>query len=333
MPRYPYTEAHGDGYRATVRMPSGARTRGPVRATRKLAHMDARELLSARDAATTPGSTITLGEAQSDLLALLARRRRRRGTIEAAEAQGRALLAHWSRDTPLRAFTRTEVEWMVDRRIAAGTSPATVRKHVAHLARLLQSAIDAGRMPGPNAARLAETPRADTPERVVCPVKVARDAQVVASRAGLHREACAIKLLRLTGLRRTEASHLSRDAVRADLGYVEVRHAKDHGRPRRIPLTPPLSGVLAFLLGDGDHVFASAGEVGALCRRVARLVGDRRIRPHAIRHGVGDRVAEASGGDVTAIAEVLGHAAGSRMTMRYAEAARDRIRAAFRALE
>lgn len=331
-------ERAGSGWRASVYFPLGVRRKGPVRATRSDAAADAEKLLAERDAGANPGSAFTLFDAQQLLLEQLRRRRRRPGTIEAAEAQYRSLCSAWRPDLELRLLTRDSVHWFIDRRVGEGASAATINKHVAHLARLIDIGVREGRIrSGINPARIADRPAATLPARVSIPLTKVKEAECVAEFIGKHREALTIRLLRLTGLRRSEAAALRVQDIRHDLGVLDIHRPKVAAQPRQLALTPALAECLAQLVefaGDDGRLFTRPDDITLALRKIARLVNEPKLRAHAIRHGVGDRVADGTGGDITAIARVLGHTPGSvRMTMRYAQAADQRLREAQRLLE
>lgn len=337
MPKYSHIEKHRGGWRATVAFPSGRRSKGPKRETKAEAYKDALRLIAERDRSLRSGSHFTMRNAQDLLLEQLRRRRRRQGTIDAAEAQFRALCELWDPEVELRLLKRESVHWMIDKRLGEDeVSPATVNKQIAHLARLIDIAIREGHMDSNrNVAKLADRPSQRLPERVTISIEKVKDAEHEAEQAGMMREALIIRLLRLTGMRRAEAARIRIRDIRVEDGVLDIPQPKVASQPRQLVLTKALQECLEDLAeGKEDRLFDDPMEITLALRRVSRLVGEPKLRAHAIRHGVGDRVADATFGDVTAVARVLGHAPGSvKMTMRYTQAADERLRAAQRSLE
>lgn len=334
MSRYRGVQKHGSGWRAAVCIPGTRSTRkGPVRRTRGEAADDAERLRRELQATYRPGAAITLQQAHERLMQRVATRGRREATLTYYAAQLAALSQVWDPAIPLRAIQPTAIEHLIDVRRREGVSDATIRKHIGYLATLIQSAIDSGMFAGPNVAKAVDRPDSPESERVVMPLADLIAAQNRAAARGWHREAATLKALRLSGLRRSELAAV-RLADLTERGLV-VRRPKVRSLPRVVPASAALRGVLRFLAGGGDgRIFSSPDEITAACRRVARMIGDPRIRAHAIRHGVGDAIAAATGGDVTTVGRVLGHAPGSaRITLRYCAPHDERLRAAQRALE
>ena len=139
--------------------------------------------------------------------------------------------------------------------------------------------------------------------------------------------AAALRLLMLTGCRRSEILTLRWDDVDHKSGELRLRHAKTGAR--MVPLTPPAVAVLAGIarVRGNPWVFAT----GKRNRRLTHLsyawygVRDRAgladVRIHDLRHSFASR-ALALGESLAMIGRLLGHTdAGS--TARYAHLARD----------
>ncbi len=141
----------------------------------------------------------------------------------------------------------------------------------------------------------------------------------------------AIRLLALTGCRKSEILGLRWDDIDRTAGEIRIRDGKTG--PRRVPLTPAVERVLAGIKrvegspwvmpgqGPGDH-FKS---IDNLWQRVRSLAGLEDVRIHDLRHSYASR-ALATGESLPMIGRLLGHGK-VKTTARYAHLARDTERA------
>lgn len=151
-----------------------------------------------------------------------------------------------------------------------------------------------------------------------------------------ERDYMLVHLLLATGLR--IGSALALDAGDVDLGRAEmtVRKAKND-RPAVFPLGKRIRDHLdSYLAGRLDGaMFANARGRRISVRHAARRLRmwakragiARRVSAHDLRHTFGQRVYEASGGDLLLTQAALGHASISSTTV-YARCDRRRLRAA-----
>ena len=139
--------------------------------------------------------------------------------------------------------------------------------------------------------------------------------------------AAALRLLMLTGCRRTEILTLRWDDVDHKSGELRLRDSKTGAR--MVPLTPTAAAVLAGIarVPGNPWVFATGKSNGHLSHlsyawyRVRDRAGLDDVRIHDLRHSYASR-ALALGESLTMIGRLLGHTdAGS--TARYAHLARD----------
>ena len=139
--------------------------------------------------------------------------------------------------------------------------------------------------------------------------------------------AAALRLLLLTGCRRSEILTLRWDDVDHHAGELRLRQAKTGAR--MVPLTPPAAAVLAgvarvpgtpwvFVMGQSNRPLS---HLSTAWYRVRERAGVEDVRIHDLRHSFASR-ALALGESLTMIGRLLGHTdAGS--TARYAHLARE----------
>ena len=154
------------------------------------------------------------------------------------------------------------------------------------------------------------------------------------SLAGLEAErrvpahaAAALRLLMLTGCRRSEILTLRWDDVDRKAGELRLRDAKTGAR--MVPLTPTAAAVLAGIprVPGNPWVFAAGKRDGRLSHlstfwyRVRDRAGLGDVRMHDLRHSFASR-ALALGESLTMIGRLLGHR-DVGTTARYAHLARD----------
>ena len=142
----------------------------------------------------------------------------------------------------------------------------------------------------------------------------------------------AIRLLTLTGCRRSEILFLSWDDVDRTAGDLRLKDAK--AGPRMVPLTAPVLRVLDAIPRQQDNPWVIAGQrEGAgltglhhYWRPVRDRAGLHDVRIHDLRHSYASR-ALAQGESFSVIGKLLGHTMVST-TARYAHLMRDAEKAA-----
>ncbi|MDE0004945.1 MAG: tyrosine-type recombinase/integrase [Rhodospirillaceae bacterium] len=142
----------------------------------------------------------------------------------------------------------------------------------------------------------------------------------------------AIRLLTLTGCRRTEILSLRWDDVDRTAGVLRLRDSKTG--PRTVPLTAPALAVLGSIEPTPDSPFVFTGErtgravarIDGAWHRVRERAGLEDVRMHDLRHSYASR-ALSLGESLTAIGHLLGHRKVAT-TARYAHLVRDAEKAA-----
>ena len=152
-------------------------------------------------------------------------------------------------------------------------------------------------------------------------------AELEAERRVSAHAAAALRLLMVTGCRRTEILTLRWDDVDHTAGELRLRHAKSGAR--MVPLTPTAQAVLAGIarVPGNPWVFATGQPNGHLTHlskawyRVRDRAGLDDVRIHDLRHSFASR-ALALGESLTMIGRLLGHR-DTGSAARYAHLARD----------
>ena len=142
----------------------------------------------------------------------------------------------------------------------------------------------------------------------------------------------AIRLLMLTGCRKSEILSLQWTDIDLEAGELRLRESKTG--PRAVPLSPPAAKVLAELPRVPGNPWVIPGQkpdthmtnLDDPWRIVRERAGVENVRIHDCRHSFASR-ALALGESLPVIAKLLGHSQ-IRTTARYAHLARDSVRAA-----
>ncbi len=142
----------------------------------------------------------------------------------------------------------------------------------------------------------------------------------------------AIRLLMLTGCRKSEILELCWDDVDRTVGELRLREAK--AGPRMVHLTAPIRVVLEGLHRSPGNSRVITGPGGRGCktnldqcwRRIRARAGLQDVRLHDLRHSYASR-ALALGESLPMIGRLLGHTQ-IETTARYAHLARDTVREA-----
>jgi integrase/recombinase XerD len=140
--------------------------------------------------------------------------------------------------------------------------------------------------------------------------------------AGSLRDRVLLQTLAETGMRRCELQNLRVEDILSHENLLRIRHGKG-GKPRMIPVSPELSARLVQLSGSRSSgpVFLSRNGGALSCRQLNTIVTEagRRadvvnpnpkrsgITCHLFRHSFA-RLWKDRGGDIEALARILGHA-------------------------
>ena len=202
-------------------------------------------------------------------------------------------------------------------------------RSLAVLAAMLQFGVGRRLLPS-NPARGVKLYKGEKKERFLSEAEVSRLAETLATMEAEHAlpavAAAAIRLLLLTGCRKSEILSLRWKLIDFERGYLSLPDAK--GGARMVPLAAPALEILAALphtsewvlpatKGDGHYV--GLGKAWERVRRRAELDG---VRAHDLRHSFAS-FAVADGATLYLVGKVLGHRQ-ARTTEVYA----DRERAA-----
>ncbi|MCY4503016.1 MAG: tyrosine-type recombinase/integrase [Alphaproteobacteria bacterium] len=214
------------------------------------------------------------------------------------------------------------------------TAPRNANKALALLRQILNHAIACGHI-GTNPARgIAHNPDRKL-TRFLSREEIARLHGVLDRHAGGSaseaQQADIIRLLLLTGCRKSEIVRLRRDEAKGD--RLELRDSKTG--PRAVWLNGPARQIVERRLrqGNGPWVFPSPLDPARprcpdllLWYRARREAGIEDVRLHDLRHTVASQAA-INGVPLPTVARLLGHA-NVRMTMRYAHVGDREVEAA-----
>ena len=211
-------------------------------------------------------------------------------------------------------------------------TPVAANAVVGVLSKMFTMAEAWGLVPaGRNPCRAVRRYRTQARERFLAPEEFRRLGRALSDLEAEGRTwtpaVAAIRLLALTGCRRSEILDLHWDDVDRAAGELRLRDAKTG--PRMVPLTKPVLGILdaiprsadnpwVFSLGNGTGRLSSLSYYWEAVRERADL-GEVRI--HDLRHSYASR-ALALGESLSAIGNLLGHR-GVASTARYAHLMRD----------
>ena len=210
--------------------------------------------------------------------------------------------------------------------------PAQANLAVAVLAKMFRLAEAWGMTPPrPNPCRSVRRYSETKRERFLFPEEYRRLGRVLAeAEAGRlcpPSAVAAIRLLALTGCRKSEVVTLRWDDVDRTAGEIRIRDGKTG--PRRIPLTPAAERVLSGIDRAGGGPWVIAGQdpdrhlkgLDRIWRRIRARAGREDLRVHDLRHSYASR-ALAVGETLPTIGRLLGHGK-VRTTARYAHLVRD----------
>jgi integrase len=289
---------------------------GRPRNTKK-ARVAKAQLEAAERAAYVP----TLGEFWPTFLEHLRAERRKPNTIDSYTRVGTRKLLPLFLGTRLTAITQIDVQRLKASMQTAAASYVNLALTV--LAQVLKLAA------------------AHHPAVVVPPLRRVRDtagphlrfydrdqaAALVRATEGQPERLAAILLALDAGLRRNEVHALRWHDVDLVAGELTVRHSlcrgqlltPKSGKPRRVPLTRRLAGVLADLGRSSEWILPRSTQtkvgslrenapvdLGAVLTSAAKLAGVPDLKSHALRHTFACH-ALAAGADLQAVSKLLGH--------------------------
>ena len=230
---------------------------------------------------------------------------------------------------PIRAVTRGHVSAL---HLRLRHTPRAANRVLMVLSKMFSLAESWGLKPaGGNPCRFVVRYKEGKRERFLTPEEYRRVglslADLEAERRVTSQAAAALRLLMLTGCRRTEILMLRWDDV--DHTFGELRLPDSKTGARMVPLTPTAAAVLAGVVHvpGNPWVFANRKTNGRLSHlskawyRVRERAGVEDVRIHDLRHSFASR-ALALGESLTMIGRLLGHT-DTGSTERYAHLTRD----------
>ena len=217
-------------------------------------------------------------------------------------------------------------------RVSGGKGTAT--RTVGLLGSIFSFAVDSG-LRSDNPVRGVKRFPDHRNERFLSPVELARlgDALAVAEREGRNKMAIdAIRMLVLTGCRKSEILTLQWSHVNFETGYLELPDSKTG--QKRVPLGAPAPELLASLPRLADNPFVFPGEkagqhlVGLprVWSAIRAKAGLQDVRLHDLRHSFAS-VGAGAGMGLAVVGKLLGHR-DPKTTARYAHIADDPAKAA-----
>ena len=232
---------------------------------------------------------------------------------------------------PISALGR---EHVADLHYRLRRTPMAANQAVDALSRMLNQAEAWGLVPpGGNPCRFVAKYRMRRLERFLTEEEFRRlgrtlDALEAEGRVPVHA-AAALRLLMLTGCRRSEIMTLPWEDVDLEANEIRLRDSKTG--PRVMPLSPGAARLLASLPRDAGNPWVIAGRkpgsrlthIAYYWYRVRERAGLDDVRIHDLRHSFASR-ALALGESLPTIGKLLGHSK-IQTTARYAHLARDSV--------
>ena len=232
---------------------------------------------------------------------------------------------------PISALGR---EHVADLHYRLRRTPMAANQAVDALSRMLNQAEAWGLVPpGGNPCRFVAKYRMRRLERFLTEEEFRRlgrtlDALEAEGRVPVHA-AAALRLLMLTGCRRSEIMTLPWEDVYLEANEIRLRDSKTG--PRVMPLSPGAARLLASLPRDAGNPWVIAGRkpgtrlthIAYYWYRVRERAGLDDVRIHDLRHSFASR-ALALGESLPTIGKLLGHSK-IQTTARYAHLARDSV--------
>jgi hypothetical protein len=269
-----------------------------------------------------------LEAARAGLVTTRFKRPKRASTIAIDEGRVTRHIVPLIGDVPVRDLKRSDVQRMADA-IAAGKTSGTFKSKPRGRAVVTGGAGTAARVvellggicswaekrdlvPGPNPTRGVETMRGEPKERVLSPAELAELGKAIrAHEVSAPMAAAAVKLIALTGMRRSEACRLRWREIDEDGHCLRLETTKT-GRSTRPIGQPALALLRALPREDGaEWVFARAdGAAPAEMKKPMKAIfaaAGVAAGAQILRRTFASAAGDAGFGDAT-IAELLGHA-------------------------
>lgn len=236
--------------------------------------------------------------------------------------------------------THTDLRRHLAKVAATAPAPASLRRRLSCLRSFYRWALREELLSASPAERLTLPRNPVRVPRFLDVPEMAATAEKPVQEGWFHeRNRAAIELLYGAGLRVSELASLDRSDLDLEERLVLVRHGKGR-KQRRVPFGPPaaeaLSAYLAAVPDGGGALFLNRFHKRLSTRALHRIVhrsglanGVSGVHPHALRHSCATHML-ASGADLRAIQEQLGHASLST-TQRYAHVSVERIMEVYRA--
>lgn len=234
----------------------------------------------------------------------------------------------------LREMKPGDLQVFVDKRLAAGAAPSTVRQALSALSGLFRVAL--GReMVERNPVPLVRKPKVEN--QIVRYLDFEEEDRLLAFTPEPLRTMIVVAIH--SGMRSGEQKRLTWADVRFEQRVVVVRHTKSK-KDRVVSMNDTLFEALRGIPRSlaSAHVFTNPATGkrydrfnNSTWRRVLRLAGIQKLRWHDLRHSFGSRLAQA-GVPIVTIKELMGHAS-IQMTMRYAHLQPGNLRDAVFALD
>jgi len=240
------------------------------------------------------------------------------------------ILDPYFKDVYLDEITPLMIQKCLAWRLKSGNSKSSANRYLALLKKMLNLAVEEGYLETNPAAKIKLFPEKDRlKERILTEEEEAR---LLSASYPVLRSALIVALN--TGMRHGEILGLRWDQIDLKKMTLTVEKTKS-GRPRTIPLNPPLLRELERLRsqnGHGPFVFTNLDTGRPLrslktsFRAACRRAGISGLRFHDLRHTFGSRLVE-KGVDIETVRSLLGHSS-IAITQRYVHSTDERRRSA-----
>lgn len=319
MPKYSYTEAHGDGWRAWMTV-DGVRRRGKVRETRKEAHEDAVRMRAEQKAAER-------GQCTLDMAIELAKRvgrvkGNRPKTAAFYDHQFEILRRAFGGSTLMDRITHKGVLLFVEKR-GREVGANTINHHLRALGRLFNVARKNGHPDLRNPVKDIERPSSEEPERHSYSWAEAQK-HLAAIRESSQQDGDLVELFLRSGLRRSEVARLKGSDF--DLEHKQLAVGAAVAKSRKgavVPITKAWESVARRLAKSRGFIVPGTTEdrrvgwIVRMFRRCKKLLGVEVWRAHVMRHTLGTALGE-NDTPLTTIRDALRHSPKSAaITSRY----------------
>jgi|GEM_PF-153251 excisionase family DNA binding protein len=240
------------------------------------------------------------------------------------------VLEPYFKDVYLDEVTPLMIQKCVAWRLKSGNSKSSANRYLALLKKMFNLAIEEGYLEANPAAKIKLFSEKDClKERILT-----EDEEVRLKDASYPVLRSVICVALNTGMRHGEILNLRWNQVDLERSAVTVERTKS-GRPRTIPLNPPLLEELLSLRrqnGHSPYLFPNADSGKPLrsmrtsFRAACRRAGISGLRFHDLRHTFGSRLVE-KGVDIETVRSLLGHSS-IAITQRYVHSTDERRKSA-----